>query len=88
MRGGDIGFGRDERDAIAVVTHDVVAQHRLIGVDQSVAVVRHVFRGEHGHDAGHGRAPPTYRSRGCARVRAGRTPFSGAACPASIRSAG
>ena len=51
MRGGVIRFGHDERDAVAVVTHGVIAQDRLVGVDQSVAIVRHVLRGEHGNDA-------------------------------------
>jgi hypothetical protein len=34
--------------------HDVVAQHRLIGVDEAVAVMRHVVGGQHGEDARHG----------------------------------
>ena len=45
--GGDVGFGCNERHAVAVVTHGVVAQHRLIGIDQSVTVMGYVFRGEY-----------------------------------------
>ena len=50
----NVRFGAHERDAIAVMAHRIVAEHRLIGVDQTVAIVRHVFRCEHGNDARHG----------------------------------
>ncbi len=44
-------FGDDECDTIARVTHDVLAQQRLIFFDESIPVVRHVGRGEHPRDA-------------------------------------
>ena len=44
----------DQRDAIAEVAHDAVAQHRLIALDQAVAVHRNVRGGQHAHDARHG----------------------------------
>ena len=42
----------DERDAVAVVTNDVVAEHRLIALDQPVPVVGNVARREDRDDAG------------------------------------
>ncbi len=53
-RGGEVVLGDDERDAVAVVAHGIIAQHGLVGVDQPVAVVRHVLRGQHRDDARHG----------------------------------
>ena len=40
----------DQRDPVADVAHDLAAQHFLVGVDQAVAVVRHVGRGQHRDD--------------------------------------
>ena len=51
--GGFLRFTDDERDAIAVKAHDVIAEQRLIGGHEPVAVMRHVFRGEHGDDTRH-----------------------------------
>ena len=42
-----------QRDAVARVAHALAAQHFLVGVDEAVAVVRHVGRGQHRDDAGY-----------------------------------
>ena len=55
LRGGarDLGaLGDDERDAVALVADPLAAQHLFVGVDQPVAVVGDVGRGEDRDHAG------------------------------------
>ncbi len=50
---GLLGFADNERDAIAIEAHDLFAEQRLIGDHEAVAIVGHVFSGEHRHNTGH-----------------------------------
>ncbi len=51
--GGFVRFADDEGDAVTVETHDVIAEQRLVGDHEPVAIVRHVFGGEHRDHARH-----------------------------------
>ena len=78
----------NERDAIAIEAHDLFAEQRLIGDHEAVAIVGHVFSGEHRHNTGHSRAQRSRRWRGCARVHGcAKTTFR-RRCSSPTRSAG
>ena len=60
-----------QRDAVAHISHALAAEQLLVGVDQAVAVIRHVGGAQHRHDAGIGgrAADVQAANRGVSAVR-------------------